>query len=103
MSPESLAIASSQVKDYAALAFTSATAVLDIVLEREDMRMALVGMPVYFHGMITFAAVFLVKATRSDFWGLTPTHAPKTLELVERYLSRIAATCRSSTTPGLPP
>ncbi|KAK2469284.1 hypothetical protein H9L39_19001 [Fusarium oxysporum f. sp. albedinis] len=89
MSPESLAIASSQVKDYAALAFTSATAVLDIVLEREDMRMALVGMPVYFHGMITFAAVFLVKATRSDFWGLTPTHAPKTLELVERYLQEL--------------
>jgi hypothetical protein len=51
--------------------------------------MALVGMPVYFHGMITFAAVFLVKATRSDFWGLTPTHAPKTLELVERYLQEL--------------
>ncbi|KAF5529808.1 Zn 2cys6 transcription factor [Fusarium mexicanum] len=89
MSPESLAIASIQVKDYAALAFTSATAVLDIVIEREDMRMALVGMPVYFHGMITFAAVFLVKATRSDFWGLTPTHAPKTLELVERYIQEL--------------
>ncbi|KAF4994470.1 hypothetical protein FDECE_13119 [Fusarium decemcellulare] len=83
MSLESSNTASHQVREYASVAVASATAVLELVLERDDLRMALVGMPLYFHGMITFAAVFLVKAARNNFWGLTAIDAPKVLELVQ--------------------
>lgn len=84
MSPESAATASDQVKEYATLAVSSATSVLELVLEREDLNKALVGMPIYFHYMITFAAVFLINAASTNFSGLTMVDSIKVLDLLQR-------------------
>lgn len=65
------------------MAVASATAVLNLVLERDDLRNAIVGMPIYFHGMINFAAVFLLKAARTNFSGLTTVDAPRVYDLVQ--------------------
>ncbi|CAH0020274.1 unnamed protein product [Clonostachys rhizophaga] len=89
MSLESAATASLQVQDFASVAVTSATSVLELVLERDDLRTALVGMPIYFHGMITFAAVFLTKATKNNFWELTTIDVPKVFALLQRYVSEL--------------
>ncbi|OJJ08818.1 hypothetical protein ASPVEDRAFT_204662 [Aspergillus versicolor CBS 583.65] len=80
---------SDQVREYASLAVTSATAVLELVLERDDLRNALVGMPVYFHGMITFAAVFLIKAATTNFLGLTTVDADAAFALLDRCVREL--------------
>lgn len=43
------------------LAIESAIATLEVVLDEPDIQRALVGVPLYLHSMITFAAVFLLK------------------------------------------
>lgn len=43
------------------LAIESAIGTLLVVLEQPDIQRALVGVPLYLHSMITFAAVFLLK------------------------------------------
>jgi hypothetical protein len=42
-------------------AIACATTTLSVVLDEPDMRNSLVGVPLYLHAMITFAAVFLLK------------------------------------------
>lgn len=43
------------------IAIESAIATLQVVLDERDIQRALVGVPLYLHSMITFAAVFLLK------------------------------------------
>ena len=43
------------------IAIESAIATLKVVLDDRDIQRALVGVPLYLHSMITFAAVFLLK------------------------------------------
>ncbi|KAJ5937412.1 hypothetical protein N7454_004712 [Penicillium verhagenii] len=43
------------------IAIESAIATLKVVLDEPDIQLALVGVPLYLHSMITFAAVFLLK------------------------------------------
>ncbi|KAJ5114653.1 hypothetical protein NUU61_000412 [Penicillium alfredii] len=43
------------------IAVESAIATLQVVLDERDIQRALVGVPLYLHSMITFAAVFLLK------------------------------------------
>lgn len=43
------------------IAIESAMATLQVVLDERDIQRALVGVPLYLHSMITFAAVFLLK------------------------------------------
>lgn len=43
------------------IAIESAIATLNVVLDEKDIQRALVGVPLYLHSMITFAAVFLLK------------------------------------------
>lgn len=43
------------------LAIESAIATLEVVLDEPDIQRALIGVPLYLHSMITFAAVFLLK------------------------------------------
>ncbi|RAL06373.1 uncharacterized protein BO80DRAFT_371169 [Aspergillus ibericus CBS 121593] len=52
---------SSQRKKRANLAIQSAIDTLLVVLDEPDIQRALVGVPLYLHSMITFAAVFLLK------------------------------------------
>lgn len=49
-------------RNYANLASSCATSVLRIAIQEPEMRAALVGVPLYIHTMITYAAVFLLKA-----------------------------------------
>ncbi|KAK9320313.1 hypothetical protein V1517DRAFT_355946 [Lipomyces orientalis] len=54
-----------ELQDIAECAITTAFSILDLVLESDEIKAALVGMPHYFHTMFAFAAVFLLKvATR---------------------------------------
>lgn len=48
-------------KKRANLAIDSAIATLEMVLQEPDVQRSLVGVPLYVHSMITFAAVFLLK------------------------------------------
>lgn len=89
MNPTSQSTASPQVCDYAGAAITSATSVMELVLEREDLRHAFIGMPLYFQGMITFAAVFLIKAARSNFGGLAVVDVPKVTDLIRSYVREL--------------
>lgn len=43
------------------IAIESSIATLETVLEEPDIQRALIGVPLYLHSMITFAAVFLLK------------------------------------------
>ncbi|CEJ56884.1 hypothetical protein PMG11_05599 [Penicillium brasilianum] len=43
------------------IAIESSIATLQVVLDERDIQRALVGVPLYLHSMITFAAVFLLK------------------------------------------
>lgn len=49
-------------------AVTAATSILELLLEDDDLRSSLAGVPHYFHTMIAFACVFLLKVatTHSD-------------------------------------
>jgi hypothetical protein len=48
-------------RDYANLAISSALSILQLVISSPDIRNGLVGVPLYLHTMITYAAVFLLK------------------------------------------
>ncbi|KAL5337537.1 hypothetical protein BJX70DRAFT_368998 [Aspergillus crustosus] len=52
---------SAERKKRANLAIESAIGTLIVVLDEPDIQRALVGVPLYLHSMITFAAVFLLK------------------------------------------
>lgn len=52
---------SSQRKKHANIAINSAIQTLNLVLNEPDIEKSLVGVPLYLHSMITFAAVFLLK------------------------------------------
>ena len=54
---------STERKEFANTAISSAASILTFVLEEDDMRRALVGTPLYVHTMIAFASVFLMKVT----------------------------------------
>jgi hypothetical protein len=56
---------SRELEDVAEGAISAAFSILQSLLDSEDLRVGLVGVPHYFHTMYTFAAVFLLKiATR---------------------------------------
>ena len=48
-------------KKRANIAIESSMATLQVVLDEPDIQRALIGVPLYLHSMITFAAVFLLK------------------------------------------
>lgn len=52
---------STERKKRANIAIESAIGTLMVVLDEPDIQRALVGVPLYLHSMITFAAVFLLK------------------------------------------
>jgi hypothetical protein len=54
-----------ELEDIAALAITTALSILQMLIDSEELRAYLVGIPHYFHTMFAFASVFLIKvATR---------------------------------------
>jgi hypothetical protein len=86
---------STERKEFANMAVSAAVSILGILLDEEDMRKALVGMPLYVHTMVAFASVFLMKAaTRWDrLMGLNIEYA-----FVERLLERIVVLLKGAVT-----
>ncbi|KAL4969972.1 uncharacterized protein BDV14DRAFT_209092 [Aspergillus stella-maris] len=60
-------------KRRANLAIESAIGTLMVVLDEPDIQRALVGVPLYLHSMITFAAVFLLKIAAKGCSSIIPT------------------------------
>ncbi|RDW86131.1 Zn(II)2Cys6 transcription factor [Aspergillus mulundensis] len=58
---------SAERKKRANLAIESAIGTLMVVLDEPDIQRALVGVPLYLHSMITFAAVFLLKIAAKGY------------------------------------
>ncbi|KAL2865996.1 uncharacterized protein BJX67DRAFT_149977 [Aspergillus lucknowensis] len=63
---------SAERKKRANLAIESAIGTLMIVLDEPDIQRALVGVPLYLHSMITFAAVFLLKIAAKGCSSIVP-------------------------------
>ncbi|KAL4953360.1 hypothetical protein BDW69DRAFT_165545 [Aspergillus filifer] len=64
---------SAERKKRANLAIESAIGTLMVVLDEPDIQRALVGVPLYLHSMITFAAVFLLKIAAKGCSSIIPT------------------------------
>lgn len=62
LSPSNTPVFSMDRKESANIAISSAIACLSMVLEEPDIRDAIVGVPIFTHTMVTFSAVFLLKA-----------------------------------------
>ncbi|CAN9200204.1 unnamed protein product [Alternaria alternata] len=92
----SLPSASVEVQEFGRTAVTSAAAVLSLAVERGDLRSALVGMPIYYHAMINFAAVFLIKAAKIGFPDSTAVNAPTVLSQVNDCVRELRAQKASS-------
>ncbi|KAI9374643.1 hypothetical protein BJX61DRAFT_532191 [Aspergillus egyptiacus] len=63
---------SAERKKRANLAIESAIRTLMVVLDEPDIQRALVGVPLYLHSMITFAAVFLLKIAAKGCSNIVP-------------------------------
>jgi hypothetical protein len=63
---------SAERKKHANLAIESAIETLLVVLDEPDIQRALIGVPLYLHSMITFAAVFLLKIAAKCCSGTLP-------------------------------
>ncbi|EAW09847.1 putative C6 transcription factor [Aspergillus clavatus NRRL 1] len=61
LSPTNTPVFSMDRKESANIAISSAVACLNMVLEEQDIRDAIVGVPIFTHTMVTFSAVFLLK------------------------------------------
>jgi hypothetical protein len=59
-------------KKHAEIAISSAISTLRVVLDEPDIQRSLVGIPLYLHSMITFAAVFLLKIAVKGHSGELP-------------------------------
>ncbi|KAL6237991.1 hypothetical protein BDW75DRAFT_202760 [Aspergillus navahoensis] len=64
---------SAERKKRANLAIVSAIRTLMVVLDEPDIQRALVGVPLYLHSMITFAAVFLLKIAAKGCSNVVPS------------------------------
>jgi hypothetical protein len=60
-------------KKHAEVAISSAISTLRVVLDEPDIQRSLVGIPLYLHSMITFAAVFLLKIAVKGHPGELPS------------------------------
>lgn len=89
MSVETFAAATVQVKEYAEMAISSVQETLQLVFDRDDLRSALIGMPTYFHGIINFAAAFLLKTARTTFIGPTSIDTLEVLRLVQKCIGEL--------------
>jgi hypothetical protein len=60
-------------RKHAEIAISSAISTLRVVLDEPDIQRSLVGIPLYLHSMITFAAVFLLKIAVKGHPGELPS------------------------------
>lgn len=85
---------SAEVKENVIVAINSAMSVLDLILQRLDLRAALVGVHIYFHAMIAYSAMFLLKGLMR-FPSVVHVDAAQIYELIEQVVLVFKA-CKSS-------
>ncbi|KAB8236773.1 hypothetical protein BDV23DRAFT_145722 [Aspergillus alliaceus] len=78
---------SNERKKRANLAIESAIGTLLVVLDEPDIQRALVGVPLYLHSMITFAAVFLLKIAARSCSSCIPSKPGKQNSIASAGLS----------------
>lgn len=76
---------SAEIKENIIVAINSAMSVLSLILEQPDLRSALVGVHNYFHAMIAYSAMFLLKALM-QFPSVLHVEAAQVIELVDQVM-----------------
>jgi hypothetical protein len=81
-------------KDAANIAISSAMSTLEFILHEQDMRSAIVGVPLYTHTMVAFCAVFLLKVAcncNSRFLNIYKRQVEDLVRRVIEVMSNVAA------------
>lgn len=81
-------------KECANTAITAAMACLNMVLEEQDVRDAIVGVPIFTHTMVTFSAVFLLKVAvnwNSAYLNIDGQQVRHTVERVIELMNCVSA------------
>lgn len=81
-------------KESANIAISSAMACLNMVLEEQDIRDAIVGVPIFTHTMVTFSAVFLLKVAvnwNSAYLSIDGRQVRRLVERVIELLNSVSA------------
>ncbi|KAI9928907.1 hypothetical protein MW887_001300 [Aspergillus wentii] len=86
LSPSNTPVFSMDRKESANIAISSAMACLNMVLEEQDIRDAIVGVPIFTHTMVTFSAVFLLKVAVNWNSAYLSIDGRQVRQLVERVI-----------------
>jgi hypothetical protein len=90
LSPRQAHLISDQRRDFANLAIANAVATLAFVLEDASIRASIVGVPLYLHTMICYAAVFLLKVHMRWKNARLNIDTPLALGLIDRSAQMLA-------------
>ncbi|KAF7117173.1 hypothetical protein CNMCM5793_005893 [Aspergillus hiratsukae] len=94
LSPTNTPVFSMDRKESANIAISSAMACLNMVLEEQDIRDAIVGVPIFTHTMVTFSAVFLLKVAvnwNSAYLSIDGREVRRLVERVIELLNCVSA------------
>jgi hypothetical protein len=94
LSPSNTPVFSMDRKECANIAISSAMACLNMVLEEQDIRDAIVGVPIFTHTMVTFSAVFLLKVAvnwNSAYLGINGRQVRRLVERVIDLMNCVSA------------
>ncbi|OKL60343.1 Transcriptional activator of proteases prtT [Talaromyces atroroseus] len=94
LSPTNTPVFSMDRKECANAAISAAMACLTMVLEEQDVRDAIVGVPIFTHTMVTFSAVFLLKVAvnwNSAYLNIDGRQVRHTVERVIELMNCVSA------------
>lgn len=94
LSPTNAPVFSMDRKECANTAISAAMACLNMVLEDQDVRDAIVGVPIFTHTMVTFSAVFLLKVAvnwNSAYLNIDGRQVRHTVERVIELMTCVSA------------
>ncbi|KUL90735.1 hypothetical protein ZTR_00065 [Talaromyces verruculosus] len=94
LSPTNTPVFSMDRKECANAAISAAMSCLNMVLEEQDVRDAIVGVPIFTHTMVTFSAVFLLKVAvnwNSAYLNIDGRQVRHTVERVIELMNCVSA------------
>jgi hypothetical protein len=94
LSPTNAPVFSMDRKECANNAISAAMACLNMVLEDQDVRDAIVGVPIFTHTLVTFSAVFLLKVAvnwNSAYLNIDGRQVRRTVERVIELMTCVSA------------
>lgn len=92
LSPRQAHLISDQRRNFANIAVANAIGMLNFIVEDPSMRNSILGVPLYFHTMITYASVFLLKVHlrwRTARLNLDPAMFVAVIERVAQLLASV--------------